>query len=111
LTIKSDYWFTHQNLSPRLICFVPKKQMDLATKQDIENMKQEILQEIRRQNEHQINALPKYLKSKEVCKQFRISATKLAGLRGNGGIPCLQIGGQYLYDYHEIVNKFKIITQ
>jgi hypothetical protein len=81
--------------------------MELATKQDIENMKQEILQEIRRQNEHSFDAVPKYLKSKEVCKQFHISATKLFELRRSGGIPCLKIGGQYLYDFHELVNKFK----
>jgi hypothetical protein len=81
--------------------------MELATKQDIENMKQEILQEIKKQNEHQSNVIPKYLKSKEVCKQFHISATKLFELRRNGSIPCLKIGGQYLYDYHELVNKFK----
>ena len=81
--------------------------MELATKEDLENMKQEILQEIRRHNERQENVVPRYLKSKEVCEQFHISTTKLFELRRKGAIPCLKIGGQYLYDYHELINKFK----
>src|SRR5436190_22481189 len=88
-----------------------KKDMELATKQDIENMKQEILQEIRKRQETTSIDTPKYLKSTEVCDLFHISSTKLFELRRNGSIPCLKIGGQYLYDYNELVNKFKTLIR
>lgn len=82
--------------------------MELATKQDLEDFKKEILQAINvlSKQDKQQNKSTKYLKSCEVKKEFLLSSTKLYELRRKGEIPFIKVGGIYLYNQQELINHF-----
>jgi hypothetical protein len=80
--------------------------MEIATKDDFEKFKNELLHEVR----NIINTpaqVVRFLKSAEVRDLFHISETKLYELRRDGKIPFLKVDGKYLYEYHEVLNAFK----
>ena len=84
--------------------------MEVASKDDLLRMKDEILSEI--QKLKTIGHPPsKLLRSNELCELLQMSQTKLYELRRSGKIPCVRIGGNYLYDLNEVLERFKIKTR
>ncbi len=79
--------------------------VELITREDLENFKKELLQEIRRNTPHlgKPGQEPKeWLKSYEVRKLLGISAGTLQNLRLNETLPYTKIGGLMYYRYEDI---------
>jgi hypothetical protein len=79
--------------------------VELITREDLEDFKKEILQEIRRNTPHPRKSTeePKeWLKSYEVRKLLGISAGTLQNLRLNETLPYTKIGGLMYYRYEDI---------
>ncbi len=81
--------------------------VELITKEDLENFKKELFEEIRK-NRFQLKntnqAQKQWLKSYEVRKLLGISAGTLQNLRINGTLPYTKIGGLMYYRYEDIRN-------
>ncbi len=81
--------------------------VELITKEDLENFKKELFEEIRRNRFHfkkTEEAKKQWLKSYEVRKLLGISAGTLQNLRINGTLPYTKIGGLMYYRYEDIRN-------
>ncbi|WDF69596.1 helix-turn-helix domain-containing protein [Sphingobacterium oryzagri] len=81
--------------------------VELITRGDLEQLKKELIEEIRRSNPHprKHGDEPRtYLKSYEVRKLLGISAGTLQNLRVNGTLPFKKIGGLMYYRYDDIQN-------
>lgn len=79
--------------------------VELITREDLENFKNELLQEIRRTSRHPRKPNEEqreWLKSFEVRKLLGISAGTLQNLRLNGILPFTKIGGLMYYRYEDI---------
>ncbi|MFP5436805.1 MAG: helix-turn-helix domain-containing protein [Bacteroidia bacterium] len=79
--------------------------IDLVTKDDLEQFKRELLEEIRRFTFHPQTAgeaSKTWIKSNEVRKLLAISAGTLQNLRVNGTLPYKKIGGLMYYKYKDI---------
>ncbi|WP_291116030.1 helix-turn-helix domain-containing protein [Empedobacter sp. UBA7248] len=79
--------------------------VELITREDLENFKKELLQEIRRNTPHPRKSAeePKeWLKSYEVRKLLGISPGTLQNLRLNETLPYTKIGGLMYYRYEDI---------
>lgn len=76
----------------------------ILTLGDLEDFKNEILQEVKRIVKECVNGAPgkKWLKSAEVKKLLGISHGFLQSLRDNGVLPFTKIGGSIYYDYDDI---------
>lgn len=83
--------------------------MQILTTDDLERFKKELFAELKKMFglKEEPSTQNKYLKSIEVKKLFKISATKLYELRRNSKIPFIKVGGIYLYPYNELINHFK----
>ena len=80
----------------------------LVTVADLENVRDEILNEIRRQRAGSSGAAgKKWLKSREVRKLLEISPGKLHAMRANKLISYMRIGGIIYYDSAEIEKMFE----
>jgi len=82
--------------------------VDLATKEDIERVR-ELLEEVKDLLQSSSNSnLPKYIRSKElrVCLGG-MSDTALSNLRNRKIIPYLKLEGTYLYEVTEVMNALK----
>lgn len=79
--------------------------VDLVTKEDFEQFKKELFEEIRKfqHSPLQIEETKTWLKSNEVCKLLGISVGTLQNLRLNGTLPFSKIGGLLYYRYEEIL--------
>ena len=81
--------------------------VELITKEDLENFKKELFEEIRK-NRFQLKNTnqeqKQWLKSYEVRKLLGISAGTLQNLRINGTLPYTKIGGLMYYRYEDIRN-------
>ncbi len=81
--------------------------VELITKEDLENFKKELFEEIRK-NRFQLKntnqAQKQWLKSYEVRKLLGISAGTLQNLRINVTLPYTKIGGLMYYRYEDIRN-------
>lgn len=79
--------------------------IELVTKQDLIDFKNEILSQIAQsQPKHSPN---KYYKSREIMELLNCSENQLRNLRIKGEIKARKIGGDWYYDYQSIENKFK----
>jgi len=81
--------------------------VDLVTKDDFEQFKKELLEEIRRFQMYprKRGEEPRaWLKSYEVRKMLGISAGTLQNLRINGTLPYSKIGGLMYYRFEDIQN-------
>lgn len=79
--------------------------IELVTKQDLIDFKNEILSQI---VESQAKYTPnKYYKSREMMELLNCSENQLRSLRIKGEIKAAKIGGDWYYDYQSIENKFK----
>lgn len=76
--------------------------MLLIKEADIQDMKNEILQEMKKMQE---NIKPKrFMKSREVRSLLGgISPAKLQSLRVGGHMPAINADGMWLYEYEEII--------
>lgn len=83
--------------------FIPSKDQ-LLTIGDLENFKEEMLNEIKRMIK-EINGQPgkKWLKSCEVKSLLKMSHGFLQTLRDTGILPFTKIGGAIYYDYEDII--------
>lgn len=88
--------FQTQNFKPM--------EIELVTLSDLENLKKEILSEIRRLLSGKSNELSdkKWLKSKEVQKLLGISPGTLQTLRNRAMIPYTRLGGVIYYNQEEV---------
>lgn len=79
--------------------------VELITRDDIDQLKKELIEEIRKASPHprRQNDEPRaWLKSYEVRKLLGISAGTLQNLRVNGTLPFSKIGGLMYYKYGDI---------
>ena len=75
----------------------------LMTFEDFQNLKKELLEEIRAVLKETPTERGKpWLKSKEVCELLMISKGTLQTLRSNGTLPSTKIGGVIYYDMRDI---------
>lgn len=82
--------------------------VEIVTKDDLHNLKSELVQEIKSLLESQAPAGNKrYLKSPEVRKMLKISPGTLQNLRINGTLPYTKVGGVIYYDYEDILQVMK----
>ncbi|KAA0993423.1 helix-turn-helix domain-containing protein [Dyadobacter aurulentus] len=80
----------------------------LVTIKDLEEFKQDILQEINKLLKHgRQDTTKKWLKSREVRKLLDISPGKLHQLRANRQLGFMRIGGAIYYDYVDIEKMFE----
>ena len=80
--------------------FATKK--DIAYIRDtISRLKKDLLQLRKLSRQQNPQDFP-FIKSREVRKMLRISASTLQVLRNKGQIPFTRLGGQLLYEYNEI---------
>lgn len=79
--------------------------VELITKDDLNSLKDDILNEIRQLIKPKSSTLSQkeWLKSYEVRKLLGISPGKLQNMRVNGTIAFTQIGGLMFYKYDDIV--------
>ena len=78
--------------------------IELATKEDINNMKSELLQEMRTLVKNLSGASQKkFLKSHEVRAMLQISPGTLQNLRINGTLPYTKVGGVIYYAQEDII--------
>lgn len=85
--------------------------LDIICKQDLDDLKNEIVQSIASIN---MAVIPrKWLRSKEVREMLGISAGTLQNMRINGHIKFSKIGGTLFYDYEdlvEVLNESKTVN-
>ena len=79
--------------------------VELITRDDLDNFKKELLDELRKHSPHprkQGQEQRAWLKSFEVRRLLGISAGTLQNLRVNGTLPYRKIGGLMYYRYDDI---------
>ncbi|MBX2956210.1 MAG: helix-turn-helix domain-containing protein [Cyclobacteriaceae bacterium] len=75
----------------------------IVTPEDLQSLKQELLEEIGKMlAQHGAMPAKKWLKSHEVRKMLAISPGTLQNLRINGTLPFTKIGGVMFYDYEDV---------
>lgn len=79
--------------------------VDLVTKEDFEQFKKELFEEIRKfqHSPLQIEETKTWLKSNDVRKLLNISIGTLQNLRLKGTLPFSKIGGLLYYKYEDIL--------
>lgn len=77
---------------------------ELLTKDDLEQFKEELFEELRKLDPSQHSGIPtkEWLKSYEVRKLLGISPGTLQNLRVNGTLPYTKIGSLMYYRYEDI---------
>jgi hypothetical protein len=76
--------------------------IDIATKQDLETLKAELIQEIKQMLDNQPK-IKKWLKSNEVKEILNCSDSPLQNLRINGTLEYSRVGGTVYYPYDAIL--------
>ena len=80
--------------------------LDIATKDDLRELKEEILEGLKQIKEAGVSRSKKYLRSSEMREMFNISAGTLQNMRINGTLPYSKVGTTILYDLDEVVGVF-----
>jgi hypothetical protein len=78
-------------------------QLELITRDDIKNLKSEIIEEIRRMIQPQTEN-KEWLKSADVRKLLNCSPGTLQNLRINGTLPFTKMGGTIYYANSDVTN-------
>ncbi|HLY70519.1 MAG TPA: helix-turn-helix domain-containing protein [Puia sp.] len=81
--------------------------IDLLTKNDLEEFRKSILQEIVALLKEKMPETKQWMKSSEVQKLLKVSAGKLQSLRINGTLKASKIGGTNYYKYDEILKMLE----
>jgi len=80
-------------------------EVDLVTKQDLEDFKSRLLEEIRQIIKPE--PMKRWLTSRDVRELLSLSASSLQNLRISGEIQGTKIGGKWYYEYTEIEKLFE----
>ena len=78
-----------------------------ATKEDLRQFSQMIINEIRSDRRKEEEFTPDWLKSRIVKKSLDISSASLQSLRLTGKVRCRKILGSYYYNKTDLANLFK----
>ena len=81
--------------------------MELATISDLHQMKNEIIDEVRKITQTKYPSPKKWLKSKEVRDLILCSPGTLQTLRLNGTLEFTKLGGTLYYSYESVMNQFE----
>ena len=76
--------------------------IDILTKHDLINFKNELLQEIKKHSSDNIQN-KKWLRSSQVKELLNISSGTLKNLREKGELPYSKLGGTLFYDHDDIM--------
>jgi hypothetical protein len=77
--------------------------VELITREDLEQFKKELFEELRNGGSRPSPENQKWLKSYQVKNLLKISDNTLQTLRDNGTIPFTRIGGILYYKYEDII--------
>jgi hypothetical protein len=81
--------------------------MDIVTKEDLDQFKKELFEELRKLFADERPVEKKWLKSYEVREMLGISRGTLQTLRTNGTLKATKIGGLMFYAYEDIIKLMK----
>ena len=76
--------------------------ISVITKEDLQQFKVELLEEIKNLVQDRTTEQKLWLRSSEVKKLLNISSGTLQNLRINGTLSCSKIGGTLYYNYKDI---------
>ncbi|MCY0969900.1 helix-turn-helix domain-containing protein [Chryseobacterium wangxinyae] len=76
--------------------------LSLLTKEDLQDFKKELLQDITSLFENNISVQKQWLRTSEVKKLLNVSAGTLQNYRINGTLSYKKLGGSLYYSYDEI---------
>ncbi|AZA56336.1 helix-turn-helix domain-containing protein [Chryseobacterium shandongense] len=77
-------------------------EISIVTKEDLQQLKNELLEEIKHLLEKENMVQKEWLRSSEVRKLLNISAGTLQTLRINGSLSYTKVGGTLFYSYKDI---------
>lgn len=77
-------------------------EIDIVTKQDLQQFKAQLLQEIKELLQKSEKPKTEWLRSKEVRSMLNISAGTLLNLRVTGVLRYTKVGGMHYYNYEDI---------
>jgi len=80
--------------------------LNIVTKEDLIELKQELLNEIKEIKQFGISRDKKYLRSAEMRKMLNVSAATLQNMRINGTLPYIKAGTTILYDLDKVTEIF-----
>ena len=81
----------------------------IITKQDLDQFKSEIIQEIRNNMSGSgSDNSRQWLRTRDVCRILKISPSTLQNLRNNGKVPFHKLNGLILYKKSDIDSLFEI---
>lgn len=78
-------------------------EIELITKQDLQQFKMELLNDLKAILKPSADSNKEWLKSSEVRKLLKISSATLVTLRVNGTLRYTKLGGMLYYRYSDIV--------
>ena len=81
--------------------------MELATVDDLRQMKNEIIEEVRKLIPVRNSKQKKWLKSKEVRELLLCSPGTLQNLRVNGTLEFTKLGGTIYYSYDSVMKRLE----
>ncbi|MGK7392607.1 MAG: helix-turn-helix domain-containing protein [Candidatus Cyclobacteriaceae bacterium M2_1C_046] len=81
--------------------------VNIVTKEDLEDFKRELLQNMQDLLKGDAGPQKKWLKSSEVRKLLKISPGTLQNLRVNGHLPYTRVGGTLFYAYQDIIEMLE----
>lgn len=76
--------------------------LNIATKEDLIDLKQELLEEIKELKQSGNSRDKKYFRSSEMRAMLNISAATLQNMRVNGTVPYIKAGTTILYDLDKV---------
>ena len=77
--------------------------LNIATKEDLMELKQELIAKLKELNQPESSRNKKYLRSAQVRELFSISAGTLQNMRVSNVLPYSKIGSTFFYDYDLII--------
>ena len=80
--------------------------LNIVTKEDLIELKQELLNEIKEIKQAGISRDKKYLRSAEMRAMLNVSAGTLQNMRINGTLPYIKAGTTILYDLDKVTEIF-----
>ena len=80
--------------------------LNIVTKEDLIDLKQELLNEIKELKQSGNSRDKKYLRSAEMRAMLNISAATLQNMRINGTLPYIKAGTTILYDMDKVLEVF-----
>ena len=76
---------------------------EIITKEDLQEFREQLLQDIKQLLGTQLNEPKKLLKSYQVKHMLKISSGTLQTLRTNGTLPYKKVGGIIYYQYEDLL--------